>query len=417
MRGICRSLTSIIYLCSVASAAPTSNEGKSFKIHRRAIGGAEASNGAAALGRAYRKYGWELPEGFSSKVQMPQNISVKAAGADGTVKDSGADGTVKATPNENDVSFLSPIKVGGQTLMMNFDTGSSDLWVFNSQLPPEKTQGHSVYDPKKSSTFKPMQGASWRILYGDKSGASGIVGTDTVDIGGAKVNDQAVELATTVSDSFVRDVESDGLVGLGFGTINTVKPEKQKTFFENVMPTLDKPVFTANLRHHTIGSYEFGRVDTTQFKGPLTYVKIDPSSGFWQIESKSFSVGDGPVQANPNASPAIIDSGTSLMLADDAVVRAYWRQVPNAVMEGSSGLATFPCDEKLPDFHVALGENYVATIPGPLMSFSRLSIERCVGGLQSSLGHDKQIFGDVLFKAQFVVFDGENRAVGFAPHN
>ncbi|KAL8906467.1 MAG: hypothetical protein Q9207_002005 [Kuettlingeria erythrocarpa] len=408
MRGICRSLISVIYAWSVASAAPISNEEKSFKVHRRAIGSTEASNGAAALGKAYRKYGWELPQGFSSKVQVPQNISLK---------NTGEGATVKATPQENDVSFLSPIQVGGQTLMMNFDTGSSDLWVFNAHLPPEKTRGHSVYDPRKSSTFKLMQGASWRILYGDKSGAAGFVGTDTVNIGGAKVNDQAIELATTVSESFVRDIESDGLVGLGFGIINTVKPQKQKTFFENVMSTLNEPVFTANLRHHTVGSYEFGRIDATQFRGPLTYVQIDPSSGFWQIESKSFSVGNGPKQTNPNPSPAIIDSGTSLMLADDAVVRAYWRQVPNAEMEGSSGLATFPCDAQLPDFHIALGPSYVATIPGPLMSFSRLSFEKCVGGLQSNLGQDKQIFGAVLFKAQFVVFDGGNRAVGFAPHN
>ncbi|KAI4125817.1 MAG: hypothetical protein LQ338_004058 [Usnochroma carphineum] len=408
MRGLCGSFVSILYLLSAASAAPAKIGEKSFKIHRRAIGSPKARNGVAELSKAYRKYGWKVPEGLSNKVQIPQNISTKHAGGEGTVK---------TTPEEGDVSFLSPVTVGGQTLMMDFDTGSSDLWVFNSHLQPQVTQGHSVYDPSKSSSFKPMEGASWKIHYGDSSAAEGIVGTDTVNIGGAEVQGQAVELATQVTDSFTDDVSSDGLLGLGFGSINTVRPQKQKTFFENVLPSLDKPVFTANLKHHTVGSYEFGRIDATQFKGPLAYAKVDPSQGFWQIDSQSFSVGDnGTKQTNPNAGPAIIDSGTSLILADDAVVRSYWRQVQGAQIATDSGTVTFPCNAQLPDFHVALGPSYMATVPGELMNFSRLGANKCMGGMQSNQGQGLQVYGDVLFKAQFVAFDGGNMAVGFAPH-
>ena len=36
-------------------------------------------------------------------------------------------GSVKASPEEGDTEFLSPVNIGGQTLMMDFDTGSSDL--------------------------------------------------------------------------------------------------------------------------------------------------------------------------------------------------------------------------------------------------------------------------------------------------
>ncbi|KAL8963166.1 MAG: hypothetical protein Q9193_000535 [Seirophora villosa] len=398
-------LSGLILIPSVL-AAPTQIEENSFTVRRRAVASPAGRNGIAALDRVFKKYGWAVPERINSKIHVPQNISTKNAEGEGTVK---------ATPEEADTSFLSPIKVGGQTLMMNFDTGSSDLWVFNTNLPPQITRGHAVYDPKKSSTFKPMPGARWKITYGDSSGASGVVGTDVVNIGGAKVAGQAIELATTVTDSFAEDVDSDGLVGLGFGSINTVKPQQQKTFFENVMPTLDRPVFTANLRHHTLGSYEFGRIDSTQFKGPLTYTKIDPSRGFWQVESTSFAVGDGEKQSNPNASPAIIDSGTTLMLADDAVVRSYWRQVEGAKMD-EEGTVSFPCVADLPDFHIALGPTYMATIPGELMNFARLAPNTCMGGMQSNQGQGIQIYGGVLFKSQFVVFDGGNGTVGFAPH-
>lgn len=153
-----------------------------------------------------------------------------------------------------------------------------------------------------------MQGATFLVTYGDGSGAAGIVGTDTVDIGGATVTKQAVEVATAVSQSFAQDMNTDGLVGLAFGKLNTVKmgnrKAPQKTFFENVMPDLDMPVFTADLTNDNTGTYEFGKIDQSKFQGELAWVPVDSSDGFWQVDSKSFAIG-GQVIQNPNASPAI----------------------------------------------------------------------------------------------------------------
>ncbi|KAI4277202.1 MAG: hypothetical protein L6R38_005484 [Xanthoria sp. 2 TBL-2021] len=413
MRGIHLYLLSAISLSSAVLAAPTKPGKGSFKIQRRRISARSLNGGAAELGRAYRKYGWDVPAALSDKSSTHKSLAL------GDPKDQDDDaGNIPADEEEGDVSFLAPITVGGQPLMMNFDTGSSDLWVFSTSLPAEQQAlGQSIFDPAKSRTFKPLQGASWKITYGDKSFARGTVGIDTVDIGGAKVEGQAIELATTVADSFLEDTKADGLVGLGFGSLNTVKPQKQKTFFENVMPSLDKPVFTANLRHHELGSYEFGKIDESQFEGPITYTPIDASDGFWQIESKSFAIGNGETQTNPNATPAIIDSGTTLILADDDVVKAYWSQVEGA--EVNEDGVTFPCNTQLPDFHIALGPTYMATVPGDLMNYMRVSNGArgvCFGGLQSNSGGSKQIYGDVLFKSQFVVFDGGNKTLGFAPH-
>lgn len=189
-------------------------------------------------------------------------------------------------------------------------------------------------------------------------------------MGGAQVANQAIELATAVTKGFIQDAKSDGLLGLGFSTINTVKPEKQRTFFDNIQSSLAEPVFTANLRHATVGSYEFGKIDASKFQGSLSFTPVDSSRGFWQFESKSFAVGDGQTQTNAAASPAIADTGTSLMLVDDAVVQAYWSQVDGANKDKTLQAIVFPCDAQLPDFHVALGSEYMAKIPGPLMNFS-----------------------------------------------
>lgn len=69
--------------------------------------------------------------------------------------------------------------------------------------------------------------------YGDGSGASGIVGNDKVVIGGVAIASQAVELADKLSTQFQQSA-GDGLLGLAFGTINTVKPTPVKTPVENI---------------------------------------------------------------------------------------------------------------------------------------------------------------------------------------
>jgi hypothetical protein len=71
-----------------------------------------------------------------------------------------------------------------------------------------------------------------------------------VTIGGLTVTSQAVEAAETVSSSFTSDPDIDGLVGLGFDSLNTVSPTKQPTWFDNIKSSLDSPLFTADLKHN-----------------------------------------------------------------------------------------------------------------------------------------------------------------------
>jgi len=306
---------------------------------------------------------------------------------------------------------------------MDFDSGSSDLWVFSTTLGASSQSGHTTYDPSQSRTFQEMTGSTFNISYGDGSFSRGIVGTDLVDIGGATVTQQAIGLPTSVAESFVSDTASNGLVGLAFSKLNTIRPQQQKTFFDNVVGDLVQPIFAANLKHGVAGGYEFGNIDTTQFQGELTTVPVDSSQGFWEFSSTKVAVGNGQVQKVPDASgSAIADTGTSLMIVDPAVVQMYWSQVNGAQNNDATGGIVFPCDSKLPDFQVAVGDTYMATIPGTLMNFARAGTDQntgtpfCFGGLQSNGGSGLQIYGDVFFKSQFVVFDGSGPSLGVAPH-
>ncbi|OCK87226.1 acid protease [Cenococcum geophilum 1.58] len=376
-------------------------------------------NGGDAMAKVYRKFGWGLigarhRGGKHRKPKASTNTTTPTTTTPNTTQ--AETGEVAATPEQNAALFLSPVTIGGQTLNMDFDTGSSDLWVFSSSLSQATIGSHSAFDPTQSKTFEDLQGATFSVSYGDGSGAAGTVGTDTVDIGGATVTSQAVELATAVSQSFVADASTDGLVGLAFSTLNTVKPTQQKTFFDNIMDTLDEPVFTANLKNDTTGTYEFGKIDNTSFQGDLSWVPVNAASGFWEFNSTSFTI-NGKTQQNPTGSPAIADTGTSLLLVDDAVAQAYYAQVQGAVNDDQAGGFTYPCTATLPDFGVAIGDSYVANVPGNQITFAAVDAAgtTCFGGVQSNGGATLQIYGDTMFKAQFVAFNGGNQSLGFAP--
>jgi aspergillopepsin I len=73
--------------------------------------------GPVALQKAYLKYNMAVPD------------AVKAAAADGSVT---------ATPEQFDAEYLCPVTIGGQTLNLDFDTGSSDLYVLESPNFPHR---------------------------------------------------------------------------------------------------------------------------------------------------------------------------------------------------------------------------------------------------------------------------------------
>lgn len=305
----------------------------------------------------------------------------------------------------------------------------------STATPGAAGTGHTVFDTSKSPTFNLIEDAWFQIQYGDSSFVAGRVGTDTVNIGGVTVPNQAIGIPLEVSQSFIEDVASNGLVGLGFRSLNTVEPQKQATFFGNVAPTLDEPVLTANLKSDAVGEYEFGVIDHTKYQGKLVNVPVDSSNGFWEFPSTVFVVGNGPEQGIKTAPSAIADTGTTLMLVSPEVVNAYYAQVNGAVLANGAGGYIYPCATELPSLAVAV-DNVKVVMPGAMMNFSKVGTntttgeERespglrqtgganhpavCFGCLQSNQGTATQVFGDAFLRRLFVVFDLRGPSLGLA---
>jgi hypothetical protein len=109
------------------------------------------------------------------------------------------------------------------------------------------------------------------------------------------------------------------------------------------------------------------------------------------------------------------DTGTSLLLVDAQVATAYYSQVKGATNDAQVGGFTYPCNTQMPDFAVAMGPTYMAKIPGNMVTFAQVDANTCFGGIQSNGGANLQIYGDVMFRTQYVVFDGKNKALQMAP--
>lgn len=303
--------------------------------------------------------------------------------------------------------------------MQDLDTGSADLWVYGEGSVAAGT-GHTIFTP--ASTFKTIPNYSWKVQYGDNSTASGYVGTDKVTIGTATVAAQIVEVATTV-DATLANQHCDGMLGLAFSGDNSVSPEPQKTFFDNLKDQLEQPVLTASLGANGEGEYEFGAVDMTKCTGEITYTPINTTSLLWQFDSTSYQI-NGTTYAKSNAEQAIADTGTSLLLVTDDVVRAYYGSIAGAKLDTTQNMYTVPCtidaatgvgsNPDLPPFGVAIGDSgYYATLSGNQIIYAALT-DSCAGAIQSNGGSGIQVFGDILLRSQFVVFDISVPQIGFA---
>ncbi|KAB2577688.1 putative aspartic endopeptidase pep1 protein [Lasiodiplodia theobromae] len=374
-----RSVTALAALCSSTLASPVALESlqkRDFFSFTQVLRGTYRKNGPIQMAKVYNKY----------KGTAPSDVQSAAAAA--------VTGTVVATPEDDyDSLYLCPVTVGGTELQLDFDTGSADLWVFSTLMASNEQTGHAVYNPSKSGTE--MQGSTWDISYGDGSGASGKVYADKVVVGGVTATSQAVEAATSVSTSFTQDVDSDGLLGLAFSSINTVEPQSQKTFFDTVGSSLAKKLFAVTLKKGEEGN-------ENKYTGDIVYVDVDTSNGFWQFKPDGFAVGSGETQTAEI--DAIADTGTTLLYLPTDVVSAYYEKVENAQYSSSYGGYIFPCSATLPDFSLIIG-GAKRTVPGDYVNYTPAGSGTCFGGIQRDTGIGFSIIGDIFLKSQYVIHD------------
>ncbi|CAD6907988.1 unnamed protein product, partial [Tilletia controversa] len=109
-------------------------------------------------------------------------------------------GKVPLVDQQDELLWVGKVGVGtpAQIVTVDFDTGSSDLWV-----------NPSIYKPSASSTAK-KTGKTFRVAYGDGSHATGDIYLESVTVGGLTAVKQAFGTATK---STLHDSGNQGIAG------------------------------------------------------------------------------------------------------------------------------------------------------------------------------------------------------------
>ncbi|KAK0720740.1 aspartic peptidase domain-containing protein [Lasiosphaeris hirsuta] len=339
--------------------------------------------------------------------------------------DDGKIGQVTADDQQNDSEYLCEITIGTppQKVLLDFDTGSSDLWVWRTIL-----NKHNNFDPSKSSSFKKSEGQTWKIAYGDGSSASGDVGTDVIMVGGLKIKGQAIELASTLSKQFSEGTP-DGLLGLAFPKINTImtngKPDPQPTPVVNMITQSDIPkdaeLFTScfySTRDQKDSFYTFGWIDEDLVKASgeeIAWTGIDNSDGFWSFPSESVTINSSKIKLSGNK--AIADTGTTLALVSDDVCDALYKQIEGAkyseIYQGYIIPNTVTADD-LPDFSIAVGDKEFIVQKEDLL-FAPADDKNWYGGVQSRGQLPFDILGDTFLKSIYAIWDQGHNRFGAVP--
>ncbi|KAJ3499295.1 hypothetical protein NLG97_g443 [Lecanicillium saksenae] len=355
------------------------------------------------MARAYQKFGIPVPEDVLAATKFETD--------DSSIKKT--HGIVASRPDEFDTEYLSLVDIGTPPQRVNllFDSGSSDLWVFSSELPQDQVDGQRLFNPAKSRTASLLEGLTWHAEYADLSDAQGVVYNDVVTVGNLTVQNQAVEVARKVSQDFVSDPESSGVMGLSFGYGNNVEPTQQNTWFNNILPNLTQGLFTANLHYKADGNYNFGYIDPDEHIGEMVYTPVDDTYGSWMFNVSGYKIGNKSFQ--PQTLFSLADTGTTLLLLPEDITKSYYEDVEGAYLDTKQPGWAFNCNAELPDFSFAV-KNELFTIPGRYIKRGpvRGRKGKCKGAIQKS-PREYPLFGCTALQVALVAFDIENVRIGW----
>ncbi|CAF1345504.1 unnamed protein product [Adineta steineri] len=323
--------------------------------------------------------------------------------------------------NEADEYFYGTIYIGtpSQLFLIDFDTGSSDLWVPSSKCSSQCNQFHK-YISSASTTYV-ANGESFSITYGDDSSASGIFSIDTVTINDLAVQNQTFAECTSLT-GMENDV-NDGILGLAYPNLTS---GDEKPFFYNMWSQglISEPIFSFYLNPdvNATSSSEliFGGIDSTKYTGSITYIPV-VLEGYWEFQMTQVTVGSTVISSSAYA---IADTGTTLITGPTQQVTAL-NVALGGTYDSSSGMYTVSCTTRtlssFPNVTFTIGGTAFVLTP---LQYLRIHKETrthyvCYSvftseNVEDTNRNDFWILGDYFLFWYYSIFDISNNRIGFA---
>ncbi|KAE9372610.1 putative cathepsin E [Stipitochalara longipes BDJ] len=312
-----------------------------------------------------------------------------------------------------DVTYVAPVTIGGNTWQLIVDTGSSNTWC-GAQTSCEKT-----------STGK-STGGSVSVSYGSGS-FSGTEYTDTVSFAGLTVTSQSIGAASTSSGfSGVDGIIGFGPVDLTEDTVSNANTVP--TFMDNLYSqgSISTEVLGVSFQPEsgsdtddTNGELTLGGTDSTKYTGTLTYfpkLTSGDASPYWGISIASFTYGSTTLASSASG---IVDTGTTLIYIPTSAYNKFL-SAAGGKTDSSSGLAVFT-KKPTSNFGIKFGSTtYTLTpaqylVPSAQYSNFGLSSSKYYAWINDGGSSGvNTIIGQKFLENYYAVFDTTNSRIGFA---
>lgn len=303
-----------------------------------------------------------------------------------------------------DTQYFANVEIGtpAQKFQVVPDTGSSNLWVYDSSCYSLPCWTHSTFHSKKSSTYQ-KDGAAFDITYGSGS-VKGFQGQDNVKFGDLSVDNFKFGQITGAKGTSFSVSKMSGILGLAYGSISI---NQDPVFFDKVSTADHSFSFYLSHKDQTSEMVVPG-TDSSLYSGSLKYYPVIEEK-YWSLQLTGVKQGGKSVSV-PSGTKAVIDSGTSLIVGNQDFV--------NAITSGIEVKADCSNRDSLPDitFQIA-GDDYTLTSSDYVVEVSALGQTECLMGIMGSkfpAGFNYIIVGDVFMRVYYSHFDKNNNRVGFA---
>ncbi|EUC54550.1 aspartic protease, partial [Rhizoctonia solani AG-3 Rhs1AP] len=383
-------LSILVAANSVFGVLPYS-EGVSIQLHRRGLG--LTKDGMVvpeALAReTYR--GAKRYSGINTAGQLKssnslfkrQNMRLKNVGSEA-----------------NSALWAGAIEIGEppQRFQVEFDTGSSDLWVFSSTCVAQGCSSDNKYDASQSSSGK-RRGRTFSTQYAHYAGISGPVYADTVTVAGLSAEGQLFSSINRIrgTDEYY---DTDGLMGLAFRPISQLEAP---TFIDTLLSQgkISKPIFSMRLASDAGSEIYIGGSNPSKYTGEITYVPVE-SQSYWAVNGSASANGQEGYKGKMT-----IDSGSQIIFGPLDSVKDWWSKGP--------GYFTFPCNNA-PSVSLKFnGREF--PIPADRMNLGFLpnNYSACVGAIAAARTPENAwLVGSSFLSTVYTVFDASESRVGFA---
>ena len=312
------------------------------------------------------------------------------------------------------MQYVGRISVGTpyQNFTVIVDTGSSWLWLPSVSCHSRCPNARSFFNSSHSSTFESFH-LPLQLRYGQGS-ANGTLVTDKTAIAGIDVGLHTLIIVD--SNSYMQNLQADGILGLGFSQLSSGFPTVMESMRNNGI--VQSAVFSVYLTRESDqrSAVTFGGFDLEKYSAgqAVKYLDVVGNSGYWMVSMDSLVIDRTAI--SPGVSKAILDSGTSFIHGPATTIETVFNQIKEAGYCTDIGdMLMCSCTWYYPKrmypvlTFVLNGEPFSLSPEMYLMEDSGQCLV-LISGLDDSAPY--WILGDVFLREYYSIYDMDTRKIG-----